>query len=235
MAEEIRLRAYWFVPRKPSLTIDRDAMVLRLPAWFGRHRWRIPLAEAALLPELVEGEERTSDAFFVRGIEIPYLFTTGPITEPNIGLLFREPQRVPPVRLVVAQRYLPIGWLGSRSARGEVLDGVDLRAQDPVAAREVLAAHGVGAADQPLEWLAAHREVTEDPALIEATQAQLRRATWAARTALLGYALAFALLMVGPDPLTAPWVVLLVAVLAATVAVRERVRWWHPRRQRAAG
>jgi hypothetical protein len=234
VAEEIRLRCYRVVPRKPVLVVGDGVLVARVPAYFGRHRWTIPLDQVAVVAELAPEEaELGSDAFFVRGLELPYLFTTGPATEPNLVVVFAEAQRVPPVRLVVAQRVIDIGWFGSRSARGEVLDGVALRVVDPDAARAVLVRAGVEVVDEPIAWLAERRQVTWDPVVIEEVEGQLRWARGASWAALALYAVAFALLVAGPDPLTVPWVVLLVAVVLAGVAVRERVRWLDPRRRPA--
>ena len=231
MAESIPLRCYRFVPRKPVVDVGDGVVVLRLPAYFGRHRWVIPLDQVALVAELAPEEgELGSDACFVRGVDLPYLFTTGPATVPNLVLLFAEAQRVPPVRLVVAQRVVDLGWFGTRSRRGEVLDGVALRAVDADAASSALVGAGVERVDEPMAWLEERREVTRDPAAVAALEGAERRAVWAGRVALLGYVLAFGLLVVGPDPVTALWAVLVVAVLVGGVAARERVRWWHPRR-----
>lgn len=184
-SETIRLRNYRFNPRKARIEVEGDAAALVLPAYFGRHPWRVQFADLAVVdltsPMLAPdaGEEVFRD-----GIAIPYFFTTGPVTAPTTLLLFRTPQRVPPLRAVAAWAPnidLPFGYRESRSQRGAFIDGALLRAEDPPSAAERLVMVGAERVHDPAEWLRGHRDAVTDPVEREHVLAHGRRSLWLSR------------------------------------------------------
>lgn len=176
----VRLKTYRLAPRKARLDCVGGELVLRLPTYFGRRAWRVPMTEVNVVdlssPQTVV--QRTEDVY-AEPVSVPYLFTTGPNTRPTTMLLFTTPQRVPPLRLVTAiapNTPLPFGYRASRSATGARLDGVLLRAVDPADAAARLVMAGARRVDDPIGWLRAHREVVADPAKAAAIASSTKRA-----------------------------------------------------------
>lgn len=176
----VRLRTYRLAPRKARLECVGDELVLRLPTYFGRRAWRVPIAEVNVVdmtaPQTVV---RRTESVYAEPVSVPYLFTTGPNTRPTTLLLFTTPQRVPPLRLVTAiapNSSLPFGYRASRSATGARLDGVFLRAVDPAGAVARLVMAGARPIDDPVGWLQTHREMIADPVKAAAIVSSTKRA-----------------------------------------------------------
>ena len=163
---------------------------------------------------------------FRKGVKIPYLFTTGPLTQPNILLVFATPQRVPALRRAVDMApnvSLPFTARMTRSAQGVFLDGVTLRAEgeEPVVRGRLIAA-GLTPVEDITAWLVAHRETTSDPALIrEEVKSVRRRRIWSrfVRVVPFAGALAFRFL---PDGVGAAIVVVLLVTAFAGPRVLKK-------------
>jgi hypothetical protein len=170
--EAMRLKAYRFTGRKPWVAFDTrtETVSLILPGYFGGRGWPIPAGRvavrdltAASLPE--DGAQ--PEPVLADELVVPYLLTTGPLTRPNLLLMFTEPQRVPPLRLGAAlapNTDLPFGYRSTRSSRGSHIDGVLLRARDPAALSRRILAAGAGRLGDPIQWLYEHRQVVTDTA-----------------------------------------------------------------------
>jgi hypothetical protein len=184
-SQTIRLRNYRVNPREARVELDGDTAALVLPAYFGRHRWRVQLADLAVvdLTSPMFAPDAGEDVFR-NGLATPYFFTTGPVTAPTTLLLFRAPQRVSPLRAVAAWAPnvdLPFGYRESRSKRGAFVDGAFLRAEDPPNAAERLVMAGAERVHNPAQWLRANREVVTDPVEREQVLAHGRRSLWFSR------------------------------------------------------
>jgi len=176
----IALRSYRVHVRKSRIEVVGDDAELVLPASFGSRRLVVPLRDITVVdltsPTLVEDE-----VFFRRPPVIPYFFTTGPATEPTTTLLFRTSRRVPPLKVSVAMAPnmdLPFGWWESRSAGGAHVDGVDLRAVDPVDAARRLTSAGARRTDDPAQWLRDHHQAVDDPIEREQLRTEARTVHW---------------------------------------------------------
>lgn len=231
----VELRAYRWTRRRPSISVDGDDLVLRLPSYFGRHVWRVPAGDVVVADPSDFDDD--TEVVFDPPLAIPYLFTTGPATKPTAVLLFRGPQRVPPVRLVTAiapNADLPFGYWQARSDGGAFIDGVLVRtAVDDGAAS--LSALGIERVTRPLDWLRAHRVTVQAPHLIDEAKRLHRRA----RAKMLGSLTLFVLLavpgriLVGDDPSWPSDGLLLAGVTVAVwlnVSARRDVR--RPLRRR---
>ncbi|CAJ59222.1 MULTISPECIES: hypothetical protein [Frankia] len=169
-AEATRLKAYWYAVRKPRVVHEAGVVSLVLPGYFGDRPWSIPVDRVAVrdlssapLPEDIPEPEPV----LARQVTIPYLFTTGPLTLPNLLLMFTEPQRVPPLRLgpaMAPNSDLPFGYFSTRAERGAYVDGVKLRAENPSGLERLLLAAGATRFEDPVRWLHRHRQVITDAA-----------------------------------------------------------------------
>jgi hypothetical protein len=164
---DIELRNYWYTVRTPKIVVGTVSAGLRLPVYFGGAAWQVPLAEIGVFTGTKDDEpQATSDVEFEATITLPYFFTTAPVSTPNLLLLFRHPQRVPPLTAIAAiapNVELPFGYFSTRSTRGEELDGVLLRCVDPAAAASRLGAAGAETIADPVDWMAKHRKTVSDP------------------------------------------------------------------------
>ncbi|WP_241842487.1 hypothetical protein [Pseudofrankia sp. BMG5.36] len=215
------MKAYWFVIRKPRVVCDGGAVRMMLPGYFGGRAWAIPARHVAVqdlsATPPAEGAQEPQPVL-ARELAVPYLFTTGPMTRPNLLLMFTEPQRVPPLRLDAAlapNTDLPFGYRSTRSEKGARVDGVLLRADNPAALRQSVLTAGGSSLDDPVGWLYEHREVVAD--VME--QASLARRRRVGRCIQLAAMILFVATSIGVPRLVAddgPWwpVFLLLAVLA---------------------
>ena len=99
-------------------------------------------------------------------VRLPYLFTTGPSARPTTGIVFKQPQRVPPIRALAAwapNTDIPVGVFDSRSKRGAYLDGALLRFEEPAAAEAILLRAGATSAGDLTAWFERYRTVVSDP------------------------------------------------------------------------
>lgn len=170
------------VSREPYIEVDGARLRLWLPAIFAdRQAWDLDVTDVVLVdPRSVSNDDTGEGWAFQRRVEIPYAATTDHRVAPNLTLLFTTPQRVPPLKLNGAEK-ISLSYFRSRSEAGVQVDGVRLRAEDPVAAIQALTAEGVRKVDRPVAWLRQHRPVTQDPALVQVAQARrrdLRRMIW---------------------------------------------------------
>lgn len=166
----VRLRNYRLAPRKARIELIDGTARLHLPQYFGRRPWSLPVGDMAVADLTSSSSCSTAveepEPLFARPIRIPYLFTTGPATEPNLIVLFGEPKRVPPLRwsaAIAPNTDLPFGFFESRAQGGASVDGVMLRTADPVAAVAKLVAAGVEPFSDGLCWLASRRRIVTDP------------------------------------------------------------------------
>lgn len=188
----IPLKAYRVAPRKPWLAIEGGEVRLKVPAWFGGATFATPVSNVGVVdPALAQPSPEVDDVVFEEPLVLPYLYTTGPATAPNVGLVFAEPVRTPGLRwLVLSQLSEDLPKRPERDGRpaGRYVDGVMLRAEDPAAAVEALAAAGAERVTAPDAWLAARRRQVTDPDVIADREAAGRRFTWTARSGLALFA-----------------------------------------------
>ena len=180
-ASHIVLRYYRLFARTPYIDVAAGSANFRVPSVFGGRRWwSVPISEIGVVDNslAVEGADQDLGWVFVDPTLTPYLATTSPNTPPNLRLAFRHPQRIPPVRLLSAYN-LGVPYRRSRSAAGVALDGVMLRAQDPVAAMTILANAGAERVGAVLPWLARYRETTTDPVALHETAVIAKRRRFA--------------------------------------------------------
>ena len=179
----IALRRYRFLSRKSYVEVDRSGATLVVPRIFGgQGRWFIPLdvigvvlpaQRAAIDNEVLHG---SADGDWVTREEfrVPYMATTSPMAPPNLVLLFTVPQPVPPIRWF-AGRDLNLSWRQIREQAGVTLDGVELRAVDPEAARLALLGHGARPVADPDAFVQQYRDVVRDPAQVRGIVVRRRR------------------------------------------------------------
>lgn len=191
MSTKISLRHRW-MDAPALIEVDGQYLSLRLPRYFGARWWRIPLDEVSVVDhESAEpAEHAESDFFFPDGLSIPYLATASPRAWPNLSLLFTTRQRVPPLRLR-ASRFVrsPFGYRSSRSAPGDLVDGVQLHVADPRQGVRALANAGLEVVWRPVTWLREHRWTCTDldqlAAYRTAPSPRPSRRAWAMVVALL--------------------------------------------------
>lgn len=234
----VLLRSYWYSRRKPSLSVIDMDVEIRLPGYFGRRSWRVPVAAVAATNLQDIPRERTEEVdgdevVFAKGITMPYFFTTGPMWAPNLLLQFREPQRLPALGWVAAvapNTYLPFSRRQSRSAKGAHVDGILLRARDSTQAVRDLRLAGVETTSDPEGWLAVRRSVVSDPAeRDEAIARETRAAPFARAARWLGSGSVAAVPAISAEWSHLPsWIV---ALPAAGLAAAE-IAAWRARRLR---
>lgn len=156
--------------RDAFVSWSADSLQLTLPTYFGRHQWTVPI-DQVVAGDPTSGDISVVEDIFADPLVLPYLFTTGPGKAPNLVLLFRTRQRIPPMKRWAAVNSvgLPFRVWDTRSPEGVHLDGVILRAKDPTGALRCLGGAGVEIVTAPWAWLRAHRSVVTDP--IERTSA----------------------------------------------------------------
>jgi hypothetical protein len=192
----VPLRHYRLVSRQPYIELDGPVMRVRLPGIFGgRNLWTLNIADVAVVATEPSSSDDTGDDWvFEEPVNIPFFATTSPDASPNLELLFKARQRIPSLRVSGAQ-FIGLPYFQSRSAAGVHIDGLDLRAEDPVAAVETLAAAGMERVDRTSAWLRRHRAVTQDPALMKVAKANDQRQRWVGAVVMVVFTLLFALLV----------------------------------------
>lgn len=168
--ERIKLRSY-HLGRRSWLHVEAGTVSIHLPAYFGGRPWDLPASALAVASK--SGDHDESDdvdgPVFERGLVIPYFFTSGPMTTPNLTLLFERPERLPPVRRFATYNSdLPFSGRATRSADGVLVDGVELRAVDAQDTVSQLMTGGVRRVVDPVEWFAQRRQLIADPLRREA-------------------------------------------------------------------
>lgn len=205
MNVRVPLRHYRLFSRQPYIEVDGPVMRLRLPSVFGgRKVWKLNVADVAVVATEPSSSDDTGDDWvFEEPVVIPFAATTSPNVTPNLELLFTTPQRIPSLRVFGAQT-IGLPYFQSRSAAGVHIDGLDLRAEDPVAAVETLAAAGVERVDRAGAWLRRHRAVTQDPALMKVAKANDQRQRWVGAVGMVVFALLVGLRIFG-DAISDNW------------------------------
>jgi hypothetical protein len=200
MSVRVPLRHYRFFSRQPYIELDGPVIRLRLPGIFGgRKMWNLDAGDVAVVDTEPSSSDDSGEGWvFEEPVNIPYAVTTSPNVNPNLELLFKTPQRIPSLRVLGAQT-IGLPYLQSRSAAGILIDGLDLRAIDPVAAVEALAAAGVERVDRTGAWLRRHRRITQDPALMEVAGANDRRQRWVGAVVMVAVILLIGLKFFGGD------------------------------------
>lgn len=105
---------------------------------------------------------------------------------------------IPSLRVLGAQT-IGLPYFESHSSAGVQIDGLDLRAEDPQAAIEMLAAAGVERVDRTGAWLRSHRRVTQDPAMIHVAEVKDRRQRWVSAVVTVVLILVMGLSFFGDD------------------------------------
>ena len=200
MSVRVPLRHYRFFSRQPYIELDGSVIRLRLPGIFGgRSVWNLNAADVAVVDTEPSSSDDTGDDWvFENPVMIPFAVTTSQNVNPNLELLFKTPQRIPSLRVFGAQT-IELSYFQSRSAAGIQIDGLDLRAEDPVAAVETLAAAGVERVDRTGAWLRRHRRITQDPALIHVAEVNDRRQRWVGAVVMVAVILVIGLQLFGGD------------------------------------
>jgi hypothetical protein len=196
----VPLRHYRLVSRQPYIELDGPVMRVRLPGIFGgRNVWTLNIADVAVVATEPSSSDDTGDDWvFEEPVNIPFAATTSPNVNPNLELLFKSPQRIPSLRVSGAQS-IGLPYFQSRSAAGVQIDGLGLRAEDPAAAVQTLAAAGMERVDRTGAWLRRHRHVTQDPALLQVAKANDQRQRWVGAVGMGGAALLIGLKIFGGD------------------------------------
>jgi hypothetical protein len=227
----VPLRNYRWASAEPRAEVSDGVVRLFLPAYFGRLPVTTPITNVAVAD--LTGVEETDawwndELLLSRAMSIPYFFTTGPLTQATLLLLFRQPVKVPRLRAVSALApniELPFGFFQSRSAEGAHVDGALLR---PVAAAEAasaLVAAGATRLVAPEEWLRRNRPTLQDPLRTAQLLAQSRRRERLARASnlLCWISVVLAIFAVDDDGSLWPAAVLLAALGGAfTLRVLSR-------------
>jgi hypothetical protein len=186
MSVRVPLRHYRLFSRRPYIELDGPAIRFWLPGIFGgRTVWSLNIRDVAVVdtePSTGAGDDPVDDWVFEEPVNIPYAVTTSPNVDPNLELLFRTPQRIPSLG-VLGAKTIELSYFESRSADGILIDGLDLRARDPEAAVETLAAAGLERVDGTGAWLREHRQVAQHPASIQVAESNDRPQPLAAETA----------------------------------------------------
>jgi hypothetical protein len=160
----IPLRTYRLSRKRHCIQLSAGIARVSLPQYFGRATWDVRIDAIGVTDLSGVGESKGwADANLRSVPRVPYLFTTGPMTSPNLMLLFRTPQRLPPVRRIVAVAPnvdLPFRYREARS--GALVDGVLFRAVDAQSATATLIEGGAELVDDAASWLGQHREVVKD-------------------------------------------------------------------------
>jgi hypothetical protein len=186
----VPIQRYRFNWRAPFVEVAPDGVRIVLPRFFGSTPWVVPLRDVATVDMSVDdpgSDIGPDDVVFERAVALPYLFTTSYLRSPNLILLFRERQQVPPLRWSAARDPnldLPFTRRESRSVHGAHLDGVALRTPDGAAALDALRGAGVEVAFSATGWLAGHRTVSRDPAALEVAKSEQRRGKWIDRVGI---------------------------------------------------
>ena len=186
--------------RRPSIAVDGRVVKVRLPTWFGGEAWQIPIDQVGVWPAPESGYSQAlndKNVFFRGGLRVPLAKTRSNYMKPNLALLCKTPQRVPPIRRFVGTTS-GLSRSASRSARGDDLDGVLVRVGDRDATLAELVALGAERVDSPIEWLKPTR-ITLPASAEEARQAARRaklmaRSAWVLMAAVLLYQLGARLL-----------------------------------------
>src|SRR5262245_53529458 len=113
----LELRRYRVFSRPAWIDVGPENVVFVVPPYFGgRTSWTVPISELGVVVDPIsEPDERRRSWAFVKPLVIAYLATTSPNAAPNLLLLFRHRQRIPPLRLGGAlSAHLP--YRRSRSA-----------------------------------------------------------------------------------------------------------------------
>lgn len=167
---EITLRSYWFSRRKPAIQFEVDAIELRLPVYFGKQVWSIPIDQVGVIDlvrrdSAVEVVTDEGGVVFASPLAIPYFVTTGPLAKPNLVLLFRSKRRLPPFRRYPNNKgqTVPFTAKMTRSAEGAWVSRLTLRAQDSTNAQQTMERAGVVTVPSMLEWLKERYETINDP------------------------------------------------------------------------
>jgi hypothetical protein len=168
----IVLKSFRWLPRTPTMTIVGHEVTMSIGKYFTAP-WVFDARDVAAVDDTrAVGGKFDADI----GVVVPVLRTTGNVGTPTLILLFKTPQRVPPLRRFNSVE-LPWTYRRSRSADGERADGIQLRAADPRAAVVSLAAAGAAVPERPLEWLRSVRPELWASQRRAAVKQQRRRST----------------------------------------------------------
>ncbi len=166
----IPLRSYWFHRHKPSIQFGTGCVELRLPHYFRQRTWTVPLDQVGVLDlnqhdSPAETVTEPGGILFASVHLVPYFVTTAPATNPNLLLVFRSKQRVPPFRRCFYDRgapTIPFSARMTRSAEGAWVSGLSLRAEDPALANSTMVSNGIATVTSMLQWMTDHYETIND-------------------------------------------------------------------------
>jgi hypothetical protein len=151
----IRLRRIRIDRREAWLGCRDGYLVLRLARYF-KEEWRVPLTMVGVadITSDLGIADNPEHLAFDSLVNVPYLYTTGERIRPNSLLLFDEPQRLPALRPLA--RFLDRMFIAELTQDAPV-DGVRLRAVDPLHLRADLVAHGAHEVTDAKAWLGTTR------------------------------------------------------------------------------
>ena len=218
--------------RAASIEVTDALVKLRVPGVFGKAPWQIPIAQVGVCNmanlDLLASDDGESPVFEDE-IRIPYLETSPIPAPPSLCLLFRSRLRVPALPRFGMSEQLP--RRASRSTEGVWLDGVCLRAQDPVAALIALQGAGAERVTDPEAWLVARRAVVTDPVERGVIEHETVAAKRAGLIFLLGLVLVIAMRVVAAYE-TALWAAVVAGIGALLVVASAIFGWWSRRKHR---
>jgi hypothetical protein len=213
--------------RAPYIDVAHGELHVRLPGIFGGGTtWRLPIEQVVLVTTRPRKPADPSWAFVCRQ-EVAYLPSDLRV-RPNLTLLFRVPQRIPPVRPIYALTDGNVPYFKSHSDGGVWLDGASFRASEPERAHQMLASAGIECVGLPArDWLLQRRDVTRDSGVIVRIVSKERRLR---RLALTVFVVGFALLFCAPLFIRSDLTLYLLRVLGITWLARAG---WDVRTKRA--
>jgi hypothetical protein len=233
MLSRIKLRHYRLISRQPYLDIDGAEVVFRIPNIFGPNRtWRVPVESMVVIDDQDVGgvPDDTGEGWvFTPALRVPYLATTTTSAKSNVTILFTVPIRIPAVKPFGGQQ-AGLSYRQSRKTNGIIVDGVELRAVDPITAVQTLAAAGVQRVQRPNIWLRSHRATTTDPVAVQAVASSVRRFKVGAVVVLIAV-IALQLLRFFSDDVSTANVFIGLGILVAIIVGTPMWLRWRDRKQ----
>ncbi|MFI0350198.1 hypothetical protein [Actinomadura sp. 9N407] len=160
--------------RKAHLEIRPGWLVLRLPWYFGRNLWQVPIGEVHVvdMSSRYATVKRSTD-LHPDPVTVPFLTTASHLARPTLMLLFTTPQPIPELRLKPEAFANLADDRHPEPGTGSMIDGVQLVAKNPAEAAHRLVAAGAHQAHDSRQWLREHRRHATDP--VERTIMRKRR------------------------------------------------------------
>ncbi|WP_076264202.1 hypothetical protein [Intrasporangium flavum] len=230
----VQLLRPWWRPVRAHLEISRDGVELVASGLFaGAAVWSIPRHVIAVVdPARSEAREatETADPFeppFVtlEAFVVPEVRLGSWFAEPNVTLLFTEPQPMP---LLSWRGRSVVEGAGALNLRGDglMVDGVAVRVEDPGRTVYLMKALQLAVVDDPDAFVRRHRDVTHDPDVVRRTA----RNVWL-RSGLevLGAVVGLGLVVAGSLTDDGRYTIALLALIGVELAVHFAPPWFRRR------